>query len=770
MARTRDQASSAQGRLLIHVQGTVQGVGFRPFVYNLAESLGLRGRVWNSSQGVYADVEGPSAALEAFAEGLRSKGPPLSKVESVRSEKRPFRGFSDFRIVASQTAEGTTLVPPDVATCPECYEDIVNPENRRHGYAFTNCTNCGPRFTIIIQTPYDRDKTTMAKFEMCPECMEEYGNPGNRRFHAQPNACPVCGPRLTLLSRKGRRVRAKDPLFGAVSFLKEGRIVAVKGLGGFHLACDAMNREAVIDLRRRKGRPNKPLAVMVPDMKWAERLCVVRDEERDLLLSVKRPIVLVRRKTDCPLVQEVAPGNKYVGLFLPYTPLHHLLLSEVGRPLIMTSGNLSDEPISRGNREAVRRLAEIADYFLAHDRGVHARCDDSVMMIVEGSPVPIRRSRGYVPQPIKLGVTLEAELLGCGADLKNTFCLARGEDALPGQYIGDLQSFKNVEFWREGLDHMKSLYSFEPEVLAFDLHPEYISTNIARTLDVPQKIGVQHHHAHVASCMAESHLTSAIGISFDGTGYGSDGTVWGGEFLLSTFDGFERLAHLDYTLMPGGERAIEQPWRMALSHLYKAYGDKTLDLDLPFLKVLDQEKAPKVLSLIERRVSSPITSSMGRLFDAVASILGIRQEVTYEGQAAVELQMKAHEGEEAVYPFLLTDSSPPWRIQTDPIIRSVVADVQDGISRARIAARFHNTITSMITHTVSRIAEEIRKEPVVLSGGVFQNSYLLSACKRALERLKFDVYHHTEVPPNDQGISLGQVMVAAAVGGVMKCA
>ncbi len=770
MSKAWIKTSEVQKRVLIRVRGTVQGVGFRPFVYNLAKGLGLKGRVWNSSQGVFTDVEGLGRSLEAFISGLRTKAPTLASVERVSVEELPREGFRNFEIVASRAEEGTTLVPPDVATCRECYDDIVDRKNRRYRYAFTNCTNCGPRFTIILKTPYDRGKTTMARFVMCPQCSEEYEDPGNRRFHAQPNACPVCGPRITILDGRGRRVTSPDPIAQAVSIIQDGRILAVKGLGGFHLACDAMNRGAVLDLRRRKRRPHKPLAVMVPDESWAERLCVVTEKERELLLSPSRPIVLLRRRAGCPLPRDVAPRNKYVGLFLPYTPLHHLLLSEADRPLIMTSGNLTDEPICRGNDEAVARLKGIADYFLLHDRDIHARCDDSVVMVVDARCVPLRRSRGYVPQPIKLGLTLEAEILGCGADLKNTFCLARGDTAFPGQYIGDLQSYRNTQFWREGLEHMKSLLSFEPEIVAYDLHPGYISTEMARSLDSPQKIAVQHHHAHIASCMAEAHLEEAIGVSFDGTGYGTDGTVWGGEFLLCTFHGFERLAHLEHVSMPGGETAIRQPWRMALSHLHRAYGDAVMELGLPFTKDLDEGKMLKVLSLAKGGFSSPVTSSMGRLFDAVASILEIRHEVTYEGQAAIELQMMAHEGEDGVYPFLLTDGSPPWRIRTEPIIRSVVADLQDGFSRERIAARFHNTVASIISHTLSQIIEERGPKKVVLSGGVFQNSLLLSASRRALKRLKLEVYHPREVPPNDQGISLGQVMVAGAIGGVIRCA
>lgn len=770
MAEAQAWSQEKLRRALVHVQGTVQGVGYRPFVFKLARATGLRGKVWNSGRGVFTDVEGPHRAVDTFIEAVRSEAPPLARVDEVSVAEQPLKGFRGFTIVASRGGEGTTQVPPDVATCQECREDILDPENRRYRYPFTNCTNCGPRFTIIRETPYDRDKTTMMPFEMCPACRGEYEDPRDRRFHAQPNACPVCGPNLRLMDRRGREVAGRDPIEVSGLLLRGGHILAVKGLGGFHLACDAMNREAVVALRRRKGRPHKPLAVMVPDISWAKRLCVLEREEEDLLLSPSRPILLLRRKAGCPLAEEVAPANRFVGLFLPYTPLHYLLLAEVDRPLIMTSGNRADEPICTGNEEAIERLEGIADFFLLHDRGIHARCDDSVMMVVGGVRVPIRRSRGYVPQTVNLGVSIESEVLGCGADLKNTFCLARGTRAFPGQYVGDLQSYRNAEFWRAGLEHMKSLFSFEPEILAYDLHPDYVSTQQGLSLDVPEKIAVQHHHAHVASCMAEAHLDETIGVAFDGTGYGTDGTVWGGEFLLCNFQDFERLAHLEYTPMPGGEMAIRQPWRMALSHLYRTFGDETLGLGLPFMEVIDGEKAGKVLSMVRRGVRAPLTSSMGRLFDAVASILGIRQEVTYEGQAAIELQMIAHESEAGVYPFLLTDGSPPWRIQTDPIVRSVVADSLDGISTERIAARFQNTVTSIIVHTLSQFAEERDVGAVVLSGGVFQNSTLLLDTVKQLRALGLDVHSHREVPPNDQGISLGQVMVAAAKGGAMKCA
>jgi hydrogenase maturation protein HypF len=767
MAETRAREDRS---VLIRVGGTVQGVGFRPFVYNLARELGLRGRVWNSSQGVLIDLEGLESSIQDFIDGLRRRAPALARVEAVEVEERGPRGFGDFRIETSRSDEGVTLIPPDVATCRECLDDVWNLRDRRFRYPFTNCTSCGPRFTIILGTPYDRERTTMASFRMCEACRREYEDPGDRRFHAQPNACPRCGPRLALLDGEGRPLEVDDPLRAAASLIREGRIVAIKGLGGFHLACNATDREAVMLLRRRKRRPDKPLAIMVPDMEWVERLCILGQEERRLLESPASPIVLMRRRPGCELPEEVAPGNRYLGLFLPYSPLHHILLREVGLPLIMTSGNVTDEPICRDNGEAIERLQKVADCFLVHDRDIRSRCDDSVMMVVEGRSISLRRSRGFVPQPVRLSVILEAGILGCGADLKNSFCLARDSWAVLGQYIGDLQGYLNARFWGEALEHMASLLSFQTEIVAHDMHPGYVSTGLARSMPASAHVAVQHHHAHVVACMAEAHLDEAIGVAFDGTGYGTEGTVWGGEFLASRLEDFERVAHLEQVPMPGGEMAIRQPWRMALSHLHSAFGGDVVDLDIPFLRSLDEVMLSKVLSLVERRVSAPMTSSMGRLFDAVSSILGLRQEVTYEGQAAVDLQMLVHPEERGAYPVVVVDGSRPWQILTGPIIRSIVEDIQEGLPNARIAARFHNTVAAIIHHVVARMAQETGVDNVVLSGGVFQNSILASAASRFLERQGLKVHLPREVPPNDQGIALGQVVVAAAKEGVLRCA
>lgn len=755
--------------VVVRVSGTVQGVGFRPFVYNLARELGLRGRVWNSSQGVVIELEGPGEAIDKLVEGLRTRAPVLARIEDISTERIRPRGYREFTIVASRSEEGVTLIPPDVAACRECLEDVLDRENRRFRYPFTNCTNCGPRFTIVLCTPYDREKTTMASFQMCRECREEYEDPINRRFHAQPNACPVCGPHLTLLDASGREVVVEDALGAAVSLILDGRLLAIKGLGGFHLACDALNRDAIVLLRRRKRRSHKPLAVMVPDLAWAERLCLVGPEERQLLQSPASPIVLLRRRPDSLAPEEVAPGNRYLGVFLPYTPLHHLLLRGANRPLVMTSGNLTDEPICRESEEALQRLAGIADYFLVHNRGIRSRCDDSVMLVVDGTPLSLRRSRGFVPRPVHLSMKLEAQVLGCGGDLKNSFCLGKDAWAVPSQYIGDLQGYLNARFWKEALEHMSQLLSFRPEIVAHDMHPGYLSTRLALGLECEVTVAVQHHHAHVVSVMAEMGLEEAVGVALDGTGYGPDGTVWGGEFLLSRYDDFERMAHLEQVPMPGGEMAIRQPWRMALSHLHAAFGDAMEELDLPFMKGLDQAKVYRVLQVLRKGVRSPTTSSMGRLFDAVSSLLGLRQEVTYEGQAAVELQMVSEQKVSDSYPVVVADGGRPWRVLTGPIVRSVVEDLLAGVARRTIAGRFHNAVVGIIDAVAARIAQETGVRQAVLSGGVFQNAIISSGARRRLEARGLKVYLPKEMPPNDQGIALGQVLVAAAKEGVTRC-
>ncbi len=627
-------------RKQIRVHGIVQGVGFRPFVYNLAEKLGLTGYVLNSSAGVLIEVEGDAAQIECFVRELHKNPPPLSQIEDISIANLEPNGGGGF-VIRESVDEPGQLVPvsPDVSTCPDCLRDFRTPGNRRFGYPFTNCTNCGPRYTITKTIPYDRPLTTMACFPMCEQCLREYDDPSNRRFHAQPNACPDCGPSLTL------SVETAEPILDHVrQLLRQGHILAIKGLGGFHLVCDPLNDAVVRQLRERKKRSDKPFALMVPDIAAAEKLCFLSDDERAALTSIRRPIVILARRPGAPISQALAPGNNTLGVMLPYTPLHHLLFDDRLSVLVMTSANLSEEPIVTGNREAVAQLQSIADAFLFHNRDIHTRVDDSVARVFAGGERILRRSRGYAPHPVTLSFPA-AEILACGAELKNTFCLTKQHHAFLSQHIGDLENFETLVFYRETLDRMQQLFRIAPTVVAYDLHPQYLSTKLALEMtDLPQ-IGVQHHHAHIASCMAENGIADkVIGVAFDGTGFGTDGKIWGGEFLVADFHGFERRAHFRYIPLAGGDRAVREPWRLGLSYLLDTFGARLDSLDLPLLRRIAPKKIATVRSMIERRINTVETSACGRLFDAVASIVGVRDEVNFEAQAAIELEAGALRG------------------------------------------------------------------------------------------------------------------------------
>ncbi|MEI7555315.1 carbamoyltransferase HypF [Candidatus Chlorohelix sp.] len=758
------QSNKSIERHLIKVSGIVQGVGFRPFVYSLALRLGLSGFVLNHSAGVTIEVEGEKESIALFRRLLGEDAPPLARINSIIAESLEPSDEKGFSIRESvQGAERLTLISPDTATCPDCLKELFDTTDRRYRYPFINCTNCGPRFTIVEDVPYDRAKTTMKHFPMCAECLAEYATPANRRFHAQPNACPVCGPQVQLLGIAGLLVETADPIHEAALQLANGAILAIKGLGGYHLACDAYNFEAVSRLRERKRREAKPFALMVRDLEIAAKLCVLDKDEAALLQSYRRPVTLLQQRKDNPAAPGLAPGMQTLGLMLPYTPLHYLLLHDfaaIGRvpALVMTSGNLSDEPIAYRDEEGFRQLSSLADGFLTHNRPIHMRCDDPVTRIVAGNIQFFRRSRGYAPEPINLSFDSPLPLLAVGAFLKNTFCLVKGKQAFISHHIGDLENLETITSFTEGIDHFKRLFDIEPEAVAYDLHPDFPNTRYALALEMPHKIGVQHHHAHIASVIAEHGLEGkVIGVAADGTGYGTDGKIWGGEIMVANLSGFERLAHLEYVPLPGGEQAVLQPWRMAAVYLQKAYGRDFTTLEIPFTRQLDLKKWEILSKMIERGLNSPLTSSLGRLFDAVAALVEIRTEVIYEGQAAIELEMLA-ERTESIYPFEILSE----RLDFSPVIRAIVEDLQKGVGTPQIAGRFHRTVTEMLAQTCMNARNSSGLAQVALSGGVFMNRLLLTRLIARLEELDFKVYINRKAPPNDGGLSFGQAAVAIA--------
>jgi len=763
----------------IHITGVVQGVGFRPFVYNLAVELSLSGWVLNSSSGVEIEAVGPAAALGEFAERLQSEAPPLARIEqttvteiSATDVQTPKDG--GFIIRHSEAHPGDFQpISPDITICDDCLRELFDPQDRRHRYPFINCTNCGPRFTIIQDIPYDRPKTTMAPFEMCSDCQVEYDDPTNRRFHAQPNACPVCGPRIWFQSSASPPscVSEEDAIRATRKALVKGQIVAVKGLGGFHLAGDATSDEAVSLLRERKGRVDKPFALMAFDLQAVERFCHVSEEEQALLTSRERPIVLLHQRAESPIVSLVAPGNRRLGVMLPYTPLHCLLLEpgeDFPPALVMTSGNYSEEPIAASNDEALERLSVLADAFLLHDREIHARCDDSVTCVWNGEELPIRRSRGYAPYPVHLPFPVR-QILAVGAELKNTFCLTRERYAFLSQHIGDMENYEALRFFEMMVEQLSRTFRIEPEIIAHDMHPAYLSTQYAQKLETQNlKLTIQHHHAHIAACMAENGLTGerpVIGVAFDGTGYGDDGAIWGGEFLVADYVSYRRAAHIAYAPLPGGDAAIRRPYRVALAYLWAA--GIPWRKDLPPVAAASANERDVLIQQLEREVNVVSTSSVGRLFDAVSALAGVRQEINYEAQAAIELENLALENESEAYFFEFTtrtasDSSDVIRIDPAPCIRAVVADVRAGASAGAIAAKFHNGLAIMVRDVCLRLRQQSGLNEATLSGGVFQNTTLLKMTVSLLREADFTVYVHHLVPPNDGGISLGQAVVANA--------
>jgi len=757
----------------LEASGIVQGVGFRPFVYQLAKKYNLTGDVANTSSGVTIYIQGNLSSIESFSQDLAQKNPPLSCITKISVDPEAVKDIKGFTIAKSKNSIGkSALISPDVSVCDDCLRELFDPTDRRYLYPFINCTNCGPRYTIIDDIPYDRPKTSMKHFKMCKRCQSEYDNPENRRFHAQPNACDVCGPNVTLYDNRRRKIETENPIKKTAALLKQGFILAIKGLGGYHLAADAENSDAVTLLRKRKHREEKPLAVMSVNLESILRYADIKPEEQALLASIQRPIVILKKKQSGtpdlkPLADAVAPGNRYFGAMLPYTPLHYLLLSPdvTGQDftaLVMTSGNMSEEPIAIDNDDAFKRLSGIADYFLVHNRDIYLRSDDSIIRRSAGVVQFIRRSRGYIPTPVFLNKKV-SPILACGAELKNTICITKEDRAFLSQHIGDLENIATYEFFQLTVRHMKRILDIHPEIVACDLHPDYMSTRYAMEQDKVEKVRVQHHHAHIVSCMAENKLNGdVIGLSFDGTGYGTDGAIWGGEIFVADEEKFTRKAHISYVPMPGGAAAIKEPWRMAVSYLYEAFGQEFKSLRLPGLNKFDEKKIKIIAEMIEKKVNSPDTSSLGRLFDAIAAICGIRDTVHFEGQAAIELEMAAGEKTNDIYDYEWT-SGDIYRILPGPVIRGVVKDIENGVDICRISSKFHQTLVSLFSDLCETIRKETKLKRVVLSGGVFQNSLLLTGLFNALEKKDFKVYTHRLVPANDGGISLGQAVIANAV-------
>ena len=786
-------------RRRIRVMGTVQGVGFRPWIYRLATARGLGGFVLNDARGVVIEVEGPAETVHDFTSLLRPDGetlPPLAVITAVEASEIPPSGDArdgPFAIRASEDAEAAaTQVSPDMAICDDCLREMLDPADRRYRYPFINCTHCGPRYSIILDVPYDRPRTTMRAFTMCPACRREYDNPADRRFHAQPNACPVCGPKLTLHDAKGRPVESADPVAFVREKLLSGDVVAMKGLTGFHLACDARNEAAVTELRRRKQRDEKPLALMVADADQAARLAHLDAPARRLLTSPERPIVLVPRREGTDIAPSVAPRSLYLGLMLPYAPLHWLLFADGFPPMVMTSANLSEEPMCRENAETVRRLAGIADWYLLHDRAIHTVCDDSVATIQCGAPLIVRRARGYAPRPIGnpspsgRGRSSGAEatedrgralssadecaesILAVGPELKNCVCLTRGREAYVSQHVGDLKNPLAVAYFEETVDKLRRLLEVTPTVVAHDLHPAYTSTRYARGLPGVRLTAVQHHHAHIASVMAEHGLAEPVlGLSMDGTGYGTDGTTWGSEFLLVRPDGtFARLGHLGYARLPGGDAAMEQVTRVAWSHLVEAFGDEADAVAARRMPAVTELERSIWRQMMARGVNAPQACGLGRLFDAASALAGVATRSTYEGQAAVELEAVAQTNVDERFPYEMIDTpggtgdETAFEIRTVPLIRDLVAALDAGQGPGRVSARFHNTVIAFLLDGAERCRRMTGLDRAVLAGGCFLNRYVTERLGPLLEVRGFSVYRHRAVSPGDGGVALGQAEVA----------
>ena len=775
----------------IHITGIVQGVGFRPFVYNQATRQGLTGWVCNTSAGVDIEVNGEPLEITSFIQSLKADFPPLARIDSFEYHQIPPNPYKNFEIIQSmEVSDAFQPISPDIGICQDCLNELFDPDNRRYRYPFINCTNCGPRLTIIEEIPYDRPNTTMKDFTLCPECKSEYSNPTDRRFHAQPIACPICGPQVWVeLSGKKegseKRLVAKgdDAIIAVQKLLVKGMIVAIKGLGGFHLACDATNPKAVAELRKRKLRVDKPFALMMPDTASVTAHCIVNEAELELLKSRESPIVIFKRKETSTIARDVSPHQNTLGVMLPYTPLHYLLFSASNQnnrfrnhkrpshvpPLVMTSGNLSEEPIAIHNNEARERLSSLADAFLLHDRPIRTRCDDSVIRGYHGVTFPLRRSRGYTPFPVYLN-SKSPQVLATGGELKNTFCIVRDRYAFLSHHIGDMENIETYDSYVDSVSHYESLFRFKPEAIAYDLHPNYLTTRYAIERAEGEGLpafGIQHHHAHIASCMAENSLSfehPVIGVAFDGTGYGEDGAIWGGEFMLANYYNYERVCHLKYIPLPGGDASIRKPARIALAYLWSS----KFDWEPAYhpVSALCAEELHILKSQLELKINTPLTSSMGRFFDAVASIVGIRQKVSYEAQAAIEFEALADPHEIGEYNLSLVPNEktehPSYIVDTIPLIGELLEDIYNGTTVDKISARFHNSIASMVGNVCNVLRRDFGTQDVVLSGGVWQNMTLLQLTSKVLLSNNFKVYTHRQVPTNDGGLSLGQAIIAIA--------
>lgn len=761
-------------RVFVTVKGIVQGVGFRPFVYNLALNNNLKGWVNNNSEGVYIDIEGRDEDINNFIFKLKHTPPPLSKIESLGIENREIAYFKEFTIKESEKNLGKiTLISPDIALCKDCEEDILNPKNKRYFYPFTNCTNCGPRFSIIKSIPYDRDKTTMESFKMCSDCRREYENPLNRRFHAQPNACGSCGPNIYVTDKNGEKLKiASNYIVNSSEYnealinwvekkLGEGSIFAIKGLTGFHLVCDGKNESAVALLRDRKRRPAKPFALIMKDMNVINRYCYVDSKEEEVLTGIRKPIVLVSKKNNL-LPEAIAPTQNTLGVMLPYTPLHKLLFQGNLEVLIMTSANISGLPLEHDNNSALNNLSDLVDYYLMHNRDIHIPVDDSVTRVVQGEESIIRRARGYAPEPLRIKNI--KPILACGPNMKNTFAIAKEEFVFISPHNGDLENLETIDHYERNIKHFQAIFEFKPEFIACDLHPHYGSTRYAKSLNLPL-VEIQHHHAHIVSCMVDNdYKEPVIGVAFDGTGYGTDGRIWGGEFLICDEKNFNRIAHFDYIPMVGGDKAIVEPWRLAVSYLYataKELGFKEEVIEKILLKIIGN-KALTLLPIIKKNINTIENSSIGRLFDAVSAILGFNHNITYEGQAAIELENLLYHSDpcSSYYNFKIIKNDETFIIKPQGIIFDILKDIQSNTDKALISRKFHNTIVKIVHDICIKIRDIKNMNTVALSGGVFQNNYLWNKTIEILNNEGFKVLFHKKVPTNDGGIALGQIVIA----------
>ncbi|HDL08122.1 MAG TPA: carbamoyltransferase HypF [Desulfobacteraceae bacterium] len=749
----------------ITINGMVQGVGFRPFVYKLAIFHDLAGEIANTSSGVTIHVEGTDSKIRAFVNDLKKKCPPLAGISSIFVSMEPAKGYKSFTIKPSKSMSSRdTLISPDMAMCDDCLKELYDPGNRRFNYPFISCTNCGPRYTIMSDIPCDRHNTSMKHFNMCPECMKEYNDPSDRRFHFQTNGCKLCGPEAFLYRSNRTRVITDDPVKKTAMLLKDGHIVAIKSVGGFHLCVDAENSDAVAGLRTRKNRKTKPFALLSLNLDTVCRFAAAEPSEVILLTSCRRPIVLVKKRKTNSLSPMIAPGTAYFGIMLPSTPLHHLIASHGFTAIVMTSGNISDNPISVDDDEAFESLGFIADYFLIHNRRIYQRCDDSIVRWAGGAVRSIRRSRGYIPAPFLL-TDRSPQILACGAGMKNTVCLTKGKNAFLGQHIGDLESVETCLAFESAIDQMKRIFGIDPQIIAYDLHPDYHSTRYALKKEGMKKIGVQHHHAHIASCMAENRIDGqVIGLAFDGTGFGTDGRIWGGEVFIGKMDNFRRAAHLAYIPMPGGSAVVKEPWRMGISYLYNTFGKEFYNLDLPIIAKLNKKEIRFITQMIDKKINTPQTSSLGRLFDGIAAILGIAMTTSYEGEAALALEtiIGKEANEHYDYKWEKKENS-CCRITVDPIIRGVTDDIKNGLGPPDISRRFHTTIIRLFSGICNLLHNDTGLNCVVLSGGVFQNQVLLKGLKDAVEKKGLQVFTHALFPTNDGGISLGQAVIAASI-------